>query len=599
MNKPLYAENYKALEYTYLFKDANNINFYSAKINDDEYVMTDDYDSINYDIYSEEPIILLNDNRLLCKHESKYGVVDLEGWEIIPFVYDKFEKEIEQEEKYNVLLGHRWGVIDLSGNEIFSIKYKNPIYGESSHEIFGENLILVENADTNRKGLVDFSGNEIIPTIYSKIEHCENSGYIYVNLGGKEEIEPDCLKNGLWGCYNLQGIEIIPVKFHAIHYINGYFIVGDDENIQINYNEFSNIYYGLYDLYDTEGNMIIGGFNNCQIGTNHFILNFGISFEPCYKTSYYNGIEYDKLVKEIHCDKMYSIIVNKDLISFISRHLIEETHDEIIFEYNILNNMLPAKEGLLIGECPQLCMGKKYGYNDKIIKGISVNYASSINDNIVKYSSNKKITKEDGSIIFLKGIIFCDNSTVVEPTYLDVESINDKLVLIQDKNDLVGIRNATKELLIPEFDLITNKYNNIAIGFKIEHIEDEKYQCKCYLLKFYEDTIKKEYLIEIDGDLLYDLLYNTIDSLDNWNNFDLGEKRKTLIVQYWNYICRNNFNGDCFWYPAYRDFKYLEKTYYDKELNENIFDESNDLYDWQYYNDGLDMDQQDERFWDF
>ena len=51
MSKPLYAENYKALEYTYLFKDANNINFYSAKINDDEYVMTDDYDSINYDIY--------------------------------------------------------------------------------------------------------------------------------------------------------------------------------------------------------------------------------------------------------------------------------------------------------------------------------------------------------------------------------------------------------------------------------------------------------------------------------------------------------------------------------------------------------------------
>ena len=50
MNKPLYAENYKALEYTYLFKDANNINFYSAKINDDEYVMTDDYDSINYNI---------------------------------------------------------------------------------------------------------------------------------------------------------------------------------------------------------------------------------------------------------------------------------------------------------------------------------------------------------------------------------------------------------------------------------------------------------------------------------------------------------------------------------------------------------------------
>ena len=43
----------------------------------------------------------------------------------IPFVYDKFEKEIEQEEKYNVLLGHRWGVIDLSGNEINCMSIKN------------------------------------------------------------------------------------------------------------------------------------------------------------------------------------------------------------------------------------------------------------------------------------------------------------------------------------------------------------------------------------------------------------------------------------------------------------------------------------------
>ena len=28
-------------------------------------------------------------------------------------------------------------------------------------------------------------------------------------------------------------------------------------------------------------------------------------------------------------------------------------------------------------------------------------------------------------------------------------------------------------------------------------------------------------------------------------------------------------------------------------------DDSADSYDWGYYNDGLDMDQQDERFWNF
>lgn len=557
MNKPLYTESYTALEYTYLFKDANNINFYSAKINDDEYVIADDYDSINYDIYSEEPIIFLSDDRLLCKHGNKYGVVDLEGWEIIPFVYDRFEEGIGVEGKYNVLLGHRWGVIDLFGNELFNIKYKNPIYGEASHKIFGENLILVEDADTCRKGVVDFEGNEIIPTIYSKIEQCENSNYIYVNLGAKDDIEWYNMQNGLWGCYNCSGIEIIPVRFHAVHYISGYFIVGDDEIIQKTYDGWNNIYYGLYDLYDSKGNMIIGGFNNCQIGTNYFVFTFGLTYELRHD---YEGFECSNL-KEIHCGKMYSIIVNKDLISFIPRHLIEETYDEIIFEYNILSNMLPAKEGLLIGEYPQLCMGKRYGENDKVIKRISVNSAYSINDNIVEYSSNKKIRKEDNSIVFLKGIIFCNDSIVIAPTYIDVTSINNELVFIQDKNELVGIRNGTKELLIPEFNLITNPYNNIAIGIKIDHIEDEKYQCQCYLLRFNKDAIQKEYIIEITGSQLYDLLYPIIKPIDDWKNFELNNNYKKLISQYWNYICCTNENEGCFWYPDFQNFKYLENKY--------------------------------------
>lgn len=591
MDKPLYAENCQASEYIYLCKDVDNMNLYSAKVDDNEYAIANDYDSISYDIYSEEPFVLLTDERLLCKREGKYGVVDLEGWEIIPFVYDKFEKGIGVDGKYDVLLGHRWGVIDLSGNEVFRIKYKNPIYGKLPHDILCGNLILVEDADTYRKGLVDFEGKEVIPTIYSKIEQCENLDYIYVNWGAKEDVEYHCMQNGLWGCYNCNGTEIIPVKFHAIHYINGYFIVGDDESIQRLYDEENDIYYGLYDLYDSEGNMIIGGFNNCQIGTNYFVFTFGLTFEFRYD---YEGFECGK---DIYCDKMCSVIVNKDLMSFFPRHMIKGTRDEIEFEYNILCNILPAGEGNLIGECPKLCKGKRYSENDKLIKGIGVYSVFSINDNIVEYSSGMKIKKNDFSIACLRGLIFCNKSIVIEQIYIAVKAINDELVFIQGKNDLVGIRNATKELLIPQFDLITNPYNNLAIGIKIE--EYEKYQCQCYLLRFNEDFIQKEYIVEIDGSLLYDLLYSAVDSLDNWKNFDLSEEHETLILQYWSYICRNNFSGDCFWFPSYRDFKYLEREYYDEDSDGNMFDRSSDLCDWRYYDDGLDMDQQDERFWNF
>ncbi len=39
-----------------------------------------------------------------------------------------------------------------------------------------------------------------------------------------------------------------------------------------------------------------------------------------------------------------------------------------------------------------------------------------------------------------------------------------------------------------------------------------------------------------------------------------------------------------------------EEWIYDEKNNNNIW---NDCYNWGYYNDGLDMDQQDERFWNF
>lgn len=49
------------------------------------------------------PIVLLENGRLLCRHEGKYGVVNSEGWDIIPFVYDKFEKRAEANgNKYDV-----------------------------------------------------------------------------------------------------------------------------------------------------------------------------------------------------------------------------------------------------------------------------------------------------------------------------------------------------------------------------------------------------------------------------------------------------------------------------------------------------------------
>lgn len=297
---------------------------------------------------------------------------------------------------------------------------------------------------------------------------------------------------------------------------------------------------------------------------------------------------------------MYSIIVDKDLKSFIPRHLINATREEIEYEFDFLCNNLPAGEGLLIGESPKLCKGKRYSEDDKIIKGISVCSASSINDTVVMYSVSKKNVMTDGSIGGLKGIVFCNERMVIAPTYIDVKSINSELLFIQNERGLVGIRNVTKELLEPQFSLIINPYNNMAIGFKIKYVEgDDIYQCQCCLLKFNKDAICQEDVVKMTGSQLYELLYPTFKSLDGWETLVLSEEHKTLIAQYWKHISHDNNDTNHFWYPYYKDFSYLWEDEHYEEVREGMSDDSADSYDWRYYNDGLDMDQQDERFWNF
>ena len=611
MKKPLLAENLMAEEYNYLYTDSDNMNYYSAKQYDDYYVLVDDYDNevftLSECISSEKHICLLAENRFLCVREGKYGVVDNEGWLIIPFVYDEFNIRNEQcnENRYDVCLNNRWGVINLLGKDICKIKYKAPVPVNQSFTI-------VEDADTNCKGVIRIDGVEIIPTIFSQIkeEYLQINNqtsvlHFLVAYGVNDFIEPGCYINGIWGCYNWKGEEIIPVKFHSIHCIKNYFIVGDDEYIGRDYYSDEDYYIGTYDLYDKDGNMIIGGFNHIQIKDNHFILQYGIEVKQHWKTKYWGEIPYDEeLYYEIVYENSLSIIIDEDLKSLVPIHLMTDCEEEIKYEYDVLMNNVSEGQGILIGEYPNLKRGKRYSSNDIIIQKVSVKYARFDSDNIIKYSPYKEIrSKTEYSNDLLRGLIFCKEHVMTTPLYLSMRAINNKFIFIKNDIGLVGIRDFEKELIKPQFDLITNFYKGCAVGFKIkcrsecdDELEDDyetqtyTKECEYTILRIANNTIVQEKDGVITDTELYDLLYSSDLSFSEiFNEDDLTDKE-----EYWRNIPRNEKN-DRFWFPLYSDFKYLSDNY-----NCNMDKQNNEWDDnWDYYNDNLDMDQQSPEFWNF
>ena len=610
MKKPLLAENLMAEEYQYLYTDNDNMNYYSAKIDDNEYIVVDDYDCTRYTwddrIWSEENVVVLANNRLLCRQNGKYGVVDYEGWTVIPFVYEEFidRKDKCDETRYNVRLNNRWGVINLLGEDIYKIKYKQPIPICQSYTI-------VEDADTNSKGIIRFNGIEILPTIFSEIKeiYLRNNNetstlYFLVAYGSNEDFEG--LKNGIWGCYNWQGEEIIPVKFHSIHCIENFFIVGDDEYIGKDYYSDEDYFIGTYDLYDKDGNMIIGGFNHIQIKENYFILQFGIEVKQYWERIYFgkHPLDYDEeLNYKIIDENSISIIIDDNLKSLVPLHLITDSEEEIKYEYDVLMNNVSEGQDILIGEYPNLKRGKRYSSNDKIIQKISVKHAHFDTDNIIIYSPYKEVrSKKEYSDDILRGLIFCREHMMTAPLYLSMKAINDYFVFIKNDIGLVGIRDFEKELIKPQYDLITNFYKGCAVAFKIicrsecdDEFEDDyeitcTRECEYTILRIANSTIVQERGGVITGAELYSLLYSSDLSLGYiFNDDDLTDKE-----EYWKNIPRNE-NNERFWFPLYSDFKYLSDNYdgnIDKQINE--WDDN-----WDYYNDNLDMDQQSPEFWNF
>ena len=140
----------------------------------------------------------------LVKDGDKYGLIDAEGNIVLPIEYDKFYStnsynEIKRENK--------WGIIDSSGKiclpAIWDRVYTLGLVPRGNIVVISGRKIGLYNAET---------GKEIIPVIMDEINNLHASDlnnfmrehFVVVSKGGKR------------GVFDLEGKEIIPIKYKVI-----------------------------------------------------------------------------------------------------------------------------------------------------------------------------------------------------------------------------------------------------------------------------------------------------------------------------------------------------------------------------------------------
>lgn len=441
------------------------------------------------ELYLDDNFIRFDENHYLTKCNGKYGFVSSLGYVSIPFIYD--EILIRKTGSFNVRIGNAWGVIELSGKELVRIKYAKPIplyiaapensyfdYDFLKDDIAKDvqrygNMIIVRDAISGCQGCLDINGDEVIPTIYEHLvfdysdnfyETGFNSDYLFFGHGGYRDEDlgtlfSDNIVSANWGCITKSGKQIIPPRYDYFKVIGDYICAGRDGGFAVSGQWGNNLhqtdYAGVYDLYTSKGEFIIGGFNKFYVEGGIMFFHFGGHWKE-------ESDEYD----------------------YVSSYFVEGNGRWLMLDQN-LQSIIRLKDGSI----KRFEKGYKLTITQKKENNKVTNYWNApleifsileprISNGLIVIgdgTSEKLLNPKDGSI----GSNY-QHIAILSETYY--AGINDGFVEIQNIN---GQHFDTRFLVITE--------PSDGYAFAVENIDDKYSQV--LLLKLMSESIKTEQVI--------------------------------------------------------------------------------------------------------
>ena len=398
-----------------------------------------------------------NFNRILTSRKSKYGFISSQGYITIPFQYD--EISIRKDGLFNVRINESWGIIDILGKEIVSIKYCDPIPDKLDNTI-------VQNSYTGRYGMLSKNGSEKIPSIYEHL-FVENdliyfgyNGHNYRNGGNFFSNIDDVI----WGVMNNNGEVIIDPKYDCYKIQDGFILAGRDGHmLHHDGTSYGSDYSGDYDLYTPNGELIFGGFKEFIYDTLNEIYVFFLGGNWRYHTSYYD--EWNNItIRDYIFNRGIGLwlFLDKDFKSIIK---------------NKEGNSFTYKKGTTCNiEVKEERNKKTFVYN--IPTGsMSKGFIEIVDNAIIIADSNNEKTRKYAALSISTG-----NQT---PFYKSIKQIDNSIFFFSD-NGKIGIRDYDSILLTANNLCITNPVNGYVFAVK----EIDKEHCCVQLLSVYDKSIK-------------------------------------------------------------------------------------------------------------
>ena len=428
----------------------------------------------------ESQFLYLDSSHFMTSIRGKYGFINQQGQKVIPFKYD--EIIVREDGRFDARINNRWGILTIDGYEVVPIKYSRPLPRQFDNEI------IVEDAESGCCGLLAPDGTEKIPTVYDHLLGSEVGELYYFGCGGFENDEHSSFFSGyisgaLWGVVSCNGKKIIDAKY--LNYIiqSGFIVAGRDgyyfpDDNNEDYNWYGSNFSGFYDLYNKEGELLIGGFREFEYDERNgvFIFFFGgewreySAFDDDWNNIHITGYKYDR-------GKDLWLILNKDFKTILR----DKEGKSKQFEKGFIGKIEIKKEDNKI----------KHVYNMPIefmAKGFSHVAINSviINDCNSNYHKSQAVDIATGKITKL---------------YSKIEQVTEELFYFAD-GDWVGITTINSDIICERCLLITYPVNNYVFIGKEE--SDGMYRVFLYNL----DNLAQPIAIAIQSISKKNLIYH-------------------------------------------------------------------------------------------
>lgn len=393
----------------------------------------------------DSQFVYINNMYFLTSIGGKYGFINSKGQKIIPFKYD--EIVAREDVFFNARINNRWGILSTDGREITHIKYSSPLPCPFDKEI------IIKDAESEYFGLIDPNGIELIPTAYEYLLASEDDGLFYFGRGGFDDEDHPTFFSGdingaMWGVVSRNGKIIIDAKYTNYKVQSGFIVAGRDgfyfpDADDSDYAWYGSNFNGVYDLYNKDGELLIGGFSEFEYNERNgiFIFFFGgewkeySAFDDDWNNIHITGCKFERGID-------LWLILDKDMKTILR----DKNGNPKQFEKGFLGKIDIKQENSSI----------KHVYNmpiELMAKGFSHVAINSIiiNDSNSEYHKSQAVDIATGKKTKL---------------YSKIEQVTEKLFYFADGN-YVGITNINSDVLIGDCLLITYPVNNyILIGKK-------------------------------------------------------------------------------------------------------------------------------------